>query len=192
MPVPYRYTNLAVATAATANRFVVSTNMIVGAYTVANSGTMPTMGARQVTVTHTTATGADTLGTIDVVGTDLSGAVISESITPLAGTIATGSKWFRTVTSVTGVGWVINGGNDTIVVGCGARVVAAEGSGVFHAVNINTTAAGAVTVKDSLGTIATLKTSVAEGSYVYDVRFAGFLELVLAAASDVTASHYTE
>lgn len=191
MPVPYRYTNLAVATVATANRFVTTTNMIVGAYTLANT-TMPTMGARLITVTHTTvAVGTDTLGTIDVVGTDLAGNVLSETITPLTDAVATGTKWFRTVTSVTGVGWVIAGGNDTIVVGCGARVVAAEGSGVFHAININTTAAGAVTVKDSLGTIAILKTSVAEGSYVYDVQFSGYLELVLAAASDVTASHYT-
>jgi len=192
MPQAFKHSNLAVATAATANRFVTTTNMIVGAYTVANGGAMPTAGARLITVTHTTvAAGTDTLGTITVVGTNLAGSAITEIITPLADAVATGTQWFRSVTSITGAGWVIAGGNDTIVVGCGARVVVAEGGGLLHAININTTAAGAVTVKDSQGTIATLKSSIVEGSYVYDVVFAGYLELVLAAASDVTASHYT-
>jgi len=163
----------------------------VGAYTVANSGTMPTAGARLITVTTVAVTGADTMGTITVVGTNVVGATITEVIVPLTGATATGTQYFASVTSITGAGWVINVGNDTITVGCDARVIVAEGSGIFHALNVNTTAAGAVTVKDSLGTIATLKTSVVEGTYLYDVTFSGYLELVLAAASDVTASHYT-
>lgn len=183
----FRPIHLAAANAATANRFVVSTNMIVGAYTLAVA-TMPTAGARHVTVTHTAVGAADTLGTIDIVGKDLQGATITESIVPLSGTIATGVKWFNTITSITGTGWVINAGNDTIVVGCDSRTVALDTSGFLHAVNVNTTAAGTITLADTNGTIAILKASVAEGQFIYDVTTAGFLEVTLGAASDVTVS----
>lgn len=185
--------SIAAITAATANRFVTSTNMKVGAYTVANSGAMPTAGARLITVTHTAVDTADTLGTITVVGTNLAGATITEDITPLSGTVASGTKWFRTVTSVTGAGWVIDAveaTNDTLVVGCGARVIFAEGNSILHTVNVHTTAAGAVTLKDSSGTRYTLKASIPEGSFLYDVTFADFLEIVLAAASDVSVTFY--
>jgi hypothetical protein len=108
------------AASAIADRFVASTNMKVGAYTLA-TGSMPSPGVGRITVTHTTATGADTLGTIDVVGVSASGLAIAESIVPLAGSTAVGLLYFASVTSVTGVGWVISGGNDTITVGCEAR-----------------------------------------------------------------------
>jgi hypothetical protein len=185
---PFRGVHLAAANTATANRFVVSTNMIVGAYSLAAT-TMPTPGARHVTITHTQVGGVtDTLGTIAVVGTDMDGNVISESITPLSGTVATGLLWFKTVTSITGVGWVINTGNDTIVAGCDNRIAALTSGGLLHAVTVNTTAAGTVTLADTNGTVAILKTSIAEGDYFYDVTCAGFLEVTLGAASDITVS----
>ena len=117
--------------AAVTNKYVTSTNMKVGAYTLA--ATAPGDGlAHHVTITHTTDTGADTLGTIAVVGTDLSGATITDTITPLAGTIAHGVKAFKTITSITGAGWVISGGNDTIVVGFGDKL------GLPHKLGANT------------------------------------------------------
>jgi hypothetical protein len=138
----YRWQHQAAATAAVANQFVTSTAMKNSTYTVANSGAMPTAGARLITVTHAiVATGTDTLGTVTVVGTNLGGDPISEAITPLAGTVASGVQWFASVTSVTGAGWIIAGGNDTIQVGCGARVIVAEGSGIVHSVIVNTTPA---------------------------------------------------
>lgn len=185
---PYTRTLLSAATAAVANRYVTSTNMKVGAYTLANA-TPPTAGARKVTVTNTTVTGADTLGTIDVVGKDLQGVTITESITPLAGTIATGSKWFASIISITGVGWVINTGNDTITVGVGADVIVAEGSGTLYAVVVNATAAGTITLADQAGTIAVLKASIAENTYYYECAFSGYLSVALAAASNVTVIH---
>lgn len=180
------HAHFAAATAAVTNQFVVSANMKVGTYTLANSGAMPSDGARHVTVTHTTVAGADTLGTITVTGTDLSGATISEAIVPLAGTVATGLLYFRTVTSVVGAGWVATSTADTIVVGADARVIVAEGTSTLHRVVVGTTAAGAVTLKDSAGTVAILKASIAEGTYTFDTTFAGYLEVVVAAASDVT------
>src|SRR5580765_7305491 len=119
MPLSFGYDRYSAAPAASANRFVTSTNMIVGAYTVAVA-TMPTTGARHITVTHTAKTGVDTLGTITVTGTNLAGATVTEVITPLNGTTATGVKYFNTVTAIVGAGWVISGGNDTITVGCDA------------------------------------------------------------------------
>lgn len=102
------------------NQFVVSTNMKVGTYTIANAGAMPApSGARYVTVTHTTVSGTDTLGTITVAGLSTTGKTISEVITPLADATAQGILLFASVASVTGAGWVISGGNDTLVVGCG-------------------------------------------------------------------------
>lgn len=100
--------------------YMTSANMRVGAYTLAR--TAPDVGARNVVVSHTAAGIADTLGTITVVGTNLAGAAISEVITPSSGATAVGAKAFATITSVTGAGWVIDGGNDTITIGFGALI----------------------------------------------------------------------
>lgn len=65
--------------------------------------------------------------------------------------------------------------------------------GFLHAITINTTAAGAITVYDNTagaGTkIATLKASVVEGTYLYDIVFRTGLTIVTAAASDITVSY---
>lgn len=184
-----RMVHLAAATAAVANRYVTSTNMINGAYTLANT-TPPTAGAYRVTITHTTQTGADTLGVITVVGTNTNGATVTDVITPIAGSVATGLLFFRSITSITGSGWSIVGGNDTITAGTDARCIVADISGglsgTLYNINVNTTAAGTVTVKDSTGTLAILKASIAEGNYQYNAFFSDFLEIVMAAASDVT------
>lgn len=101
------------------DRIVTTADMKVGAYTIA-VGTPLGGGARNVTVTHTQVGGVtDTLGTIAVVGTDLNGEALTETITPSSGATVQGTKAFKSVTSVTGAGWVINTGNDTITVGFG-------------------------------------------------------------------------
>jgi hypothetical protein len=183
-------TRLSAANPAVANRFVTSVAMKVGAYSVANGGAMPTPGARRITVTHTTvATGTDTLGTVTVSGTGPRGEAISEVITPLADAVATGLKFFATVTGVVGAGWVIAGGNDTIVVGCEAGDVVFDGPGQLGAIVVNTTAAGTISLADAAGTFAVLKASIAEGVYRFDVDVAGFLRVTLAAASDITVIH---
>ena len=180
----FGYDRFTAAPAAVANRFVVSTNMINGAYSLAAT-TMPTAGARKVTVATTAVTGADTQGTITVTGTNLAGATITDVITPVSGSTATGVKNFLTVTSVVGAGWAIVGGNDTIVVGCDASQFILDGPGTLHSVIVNTTAAGTVTLADSKGTIAVLKTSIAEGTYYYDIDVSS-LSVTQTAASDIT------
>lgn len=67
-----------------------------------------------------------------------------------------------------------------------------SGSGHLHAVTINTTAAGTISLFDSLvgsGTaIAVIAASVTEPVYLYDLQFNTGLTVVTAAASDVTVS----
>jgi len=100
------------------DRIVTSTDMKVGAYAIAAQPDVP----RNITVTQTAVDAEDTNGTIVIVGTDIAGNAITETLTPNAGETVAGAKAFKTVTSVTGVGWVIGGGNDTITVGVGSLI----------------------------------------------------------------------
>lgn len=102
-----------------ADHYVTIAGMKVGLYTLAHTAPVGA-GARNVTVTHATvAAGTDTLGTIVVTGTDLADEAVSETLTPSADTTVQGTKAFKTVSSVEGVGWILVGGNDTITVGFG-------------------------------------------------------------------------
>lgn len=101
------------------DRIVVSVNMKVGAYTIAAQPDIP----RNITLTHTQGGAeADTLGTVTITGTDILGQVITEVLTPSAGTTVSGAKAFKTVTSVVGAGWVTGATADTITVGVGDKI----------------------------------------------------------------------
>lgn len=182
--------NTAATTAAVTNRFVASTNMSLTTYTIANAS--PVWGGGcNVTITHTTVAGADTLGTITIVGTDLTGATISETITPLAGTVATGTKIFRTVVSATSVGWVAVSTADTIVIGCAAGNIVAGSGGSLGGILVNNAVAAAIVVSDKVGTIVTVPASQAAGTYynLQDVTFIGFLKVATTSTNDVTVFH---
>ncbi len=103
------------------DRFVVNTNMKVGAYTVA-VGTMPEAAiARKLLITVTQVGGVnDTMGTLAIVGTDIAGNALSETIAPTAAGAVETLNAFKTVTSITGAGWVRDAGagsEDTIKIG---------------------------------------------------------------------------
>jgi hypothetical protein len=98
-----------------ANRFVVSTDMKVGAYTVANSSPGDSL-PHNISVTVTKADAFDTPGTITITGTDYNNAVITEIVTPIDGT-AYSVKTFKTVTGISGAAWVAVGGADQITIG---------------------------------------------------------------------------
>jgi len=103
--------------------YVASVDMKVGAYTLAH--TAPDVGARNVTVTQTATDTEDTNGTIVIVGTDLAGNAITETLTPNAGATVAGAKAFATITSITGAGWAVDGvegTKDKITVGFGALI----------------------------------------------------------------------
>jgi hypothetical protein len=102
-------------TAADVDKIVTTTNMKVGAYSVAAQPTTPS----KITVSATASGTADTMGTVTIVGTNFLDQVISEVIIPIAGSIISGTKYFKTVTSATGAGWIIDAGNgqDTITIG---------------------------------------------------------------------------
>jgi len=183
------YTNLAATTAAVTNRFVTTTDHKVGAYTVANASPVWTGGCH-VTVTSTQVGGVDdTLGTVVVVGTDLAGAALTETLTPANGSTVEGTAIFRTVISVTGAGWVINTGNDTLVVGCAAGSYVSGSGGILGAVIVGTTAAATIVISDSQGTIATLKSSIAEGTYPFSLAYSGYLKVATTSTNNVTVTH---
>lgn len=185
------YTGLSASTAAVANRYVTSTNMKVGAYTLANT-TPVWQGGAFVTFSHVTVTGTDTLGTVAIVGVDTAGNVRTETITPVADSTVTGLIAFRTITSITGAGWVINTGNDTITCGVASGAIVCGTSGTLYAVIVNTTAANAITLSDSVRTIGSLKLSIAEGSYGFGAQgadFVGFLKVSFGGANDITVIH---
>ena len=187
----YKVTNTAATTAAVTNRFVTSVAMKVGSYTVANASPVWS-GACFVTVTHTINDTLDTLGTITVTGTNLAGQAQSESITPVNGTTATSTKMYRTVTAVTGVGWVQGGsGADTIVVGCAAGNIACGTGGTLGGVLVNNSVAAAITISHAGGTIMTVPASAAAGTYynLGGVDFAGFLKVSTTSTNDVSVFH---
>lgn len=100
------------------DRIVTTTNMKVGAYTIAAQPTAPS----QLTVTVTAVGAADTMGTINFIGTLPGGTIVHEKVTPIAGQVVSTVNEFDTVTSATGAGWVIGEGNDTITIGVGSVV----------------------------------------------------------------------
>ncbi len=185
----FGYTPIAATTAAVADRIVAVANMKVGTYTIANPSPVWAGGAL-LTLTHAeVGGGVDTLGTVVIVGRDLNGATITETLTPVADSVVTSTKVFRSVTSATGVGWVIGTGNDTISIGVAAGAVVADSGGTLRAIVINTTAAAAVVVSDARGTIATLKSSIAEGTYYYDLDYSGYLKVATTSTNNVTVVH---
>lgn len=70
--------------------------------------------------------------------------------------------------------------------------VVRSSAGFLHAITVNTTAAGAITVyKNSAasgGIVAILKDSIVEGTYLYDVDCPLGITIVTAGASDITVS----
>jgi hypothetical protein len=179
---------------ADADRFVVIGNGVMKntAYTL-TATTMPETGtARLITITHATvAAGTDNpLGTITVVGKNLAGQAITEVCVPVADSTTTYTKWFASITSITGGGWTAVGGSDTVTIGCAADAIIAEGSGVLHGIQINTTANGVITITDATATIAVLPVNVAVGTfYLWDVAWTGWLRITMAGASNITVLH---
>lgn len=188
----YEYTNTAATTAAVTNRIVTSANMKVGAYTIANASPVWSGGA-YLTFAVTAVGTEDTMGTIAVVGKGLHGEAVTETIVPVAGSTVTSTKVYRSVTSVTGAGWVIDaveGTEDTIVVGVAAGSICAIGGGILHSVVLQNSVAAAITISDAGGTIATIPASAAAGlEYEYDVAWSGFLKVATTSTNDVTLVH---
>jgi hypothetical protein len=177
--------NVAATTAAVTNRFVTSTNMSLTPYTIANASPV-WAGGCFVTIAHTTVAGADTLGTITIVGTDLFGLAQSEVLTPVAASTVTSKKIFRTVTSATSVGWVAVSTADTIVIGCAAGSIVAQGGGIAKQFIVNVTAAATVVLSDGGGVINTYPASIPVGTYDLDISWSGYLSIATTSTNDVT------
>jgi len=61
--------------------------------------------------------------------------------------------------------------------------------GILHSIVVNTSDNGAITVSDANGTIAILKKEVVEGTFLYDVSFNGYLEIITANTTDITVTY---
>lgn len=191
----FKNTHFSAATAAVTNRFVTSEAMKAAAYTLANAGAMPTAGARLVTIRRDVTNAApDTVtGGVTIVGKDLLGATVSETLAVGADTVTvTGTTYFASVTSVTGnVGWVKGGADpDNFICGCAAAAIVATGSGTIRGLFVNTAAAGTVTVADATGTLFIVPSNQAAGTfYEWSANFVGYLSITAAAATDITVMH---
>lgn len=139
-------------TAIVTNKIVTSTNMKVGTYTIAAQPVSPAL----LSFTVTTVSGADTMGTIAVVGTNIYGVAQSETVTHVSGSTVYTSKVYAAVTSLTGAGWVVNTTADTIIVGT-AGIVAPTGY-YFTALQVVSTAVVASQTNISGYTIGALST----------------------------------
>lgn len=154
---PAVYYTLGAPIAADTDYIVASVNMKVGSYTIAHQPDVP----RVITCTRTAAGTADTGGTITVSGTNALGDAISDVLTVGDdGVLVTGTKAFKTVTSVVGADWAIDetegGTNDTITVGVGAAVglpIAITSTAQVVAANLGTAWAAPSASASSLGEI---------------------------------------
>ena len=152
------------------DRIVTVTDMIVGAYTIANASPVGG-GAMNVTVTVTQDIEDDTEGTLDIVGTDIDDQVLTETLTPLIGSTVQGTRAFKTVTSATGVGWVTGGTADDITVGFGDLIglpdYCVNNTVLFAVFNAVREAAAAVTFSTTVLALNTVDlTSATDGSAV--------------------------
>jgi len=104
-----------------------------GAYTiaavVANAGDVLANGVltllvpRNVSIATTVALAGDTPASITITGTDLNGKAMNEvivvSATVTGASPIVGAKAFKTISGISGLGWVTNGAADTITIGFG-------------------------------------------------------------------------
>lgn len=116
-------------------------------------------------------------------------ALADESIN-LKNSDGTITKWGASGDS----GKTTTGGYSRAYIATATTTQVKSGAGFLHCITVNTTAAGAISVIDNTSgstvNIASLKASVAEGSYCYDVPFTTGLRIITAAASDITVSYY--
>jgi len=162
----YTSTYLAGAVGAGDNdRYAESQNLKVGDLALTATLT-PGNGARIVTCTRTVDGNPDTPGTLLVTGKNLAGQTITETLIPGAHTVlVSGKKLFASVSKVTGAGWVIDGNNDTIIVGMGAEHYVSATAGQLKGILITVAAASAINVTDGGKTVMILPANMAIGYY---------------------------
>jgi len=146
------------------NKIVTTTDMKVGAYTIAAQPS----AASLLSVTITAVGTADTMGTITFVGTGYDGSALTEIVTPVVDSTVYTDAEFATVTSATGAGWVIDaveGTEDTIIIGV-ADVIAPTGF-YFSSMHVVAAAVVASQTNKSGSTTADLTsfTSIPVGVY---------------------------
>jgi hypothetical protein len=106
-----------VPTAADDNSIVTTVDMKNGDYTVIAS---QPVAPSKIGVKVTTVGDVDlAMGTITIVGTDVRNIAITEVVVPISGSTVWTTRYFKTVTTITGAGWTRSADTqeDTIIVG---------------------------------------------------------------------------
>ena len=78
------------------------------------------------------------------------------------------------------------GGSSKTYISTAMTTAVKPGTGVLRRIVLGETAAGTITVNDSLGIVAVLKASTVEGTYEFDCTCVGKIEVVTGAASKLT------
>jgi len=113
--------------------YVVSSGMVdEDFYTLSNRAIAPLPGGALVSVTHTSVTGTDTLGYVQVWGSDPYGSFQTEQIVPVADGTVYSVGLYNSLAFAGGAGWVVNGGQDTIKIGHSENVLALFNRGYYR------------------------------------------------------------
>ena len=148
--------------------------------------------ARNLTITVTDADGSISAGTVTIVGTGIDGSALSEVFTiPVDGTATvTGTAEFKTITSATVASLAGAVAGDTITVGEGNTYQIETDHVILDSITIGETSAGAITVIDgtsgTTANVATLKASIAEQTFCFDIDCWEGLRVIMAGASKIT------
>ncbi len=95
--------------------FVKETDMQNGEYTIAEHDTLNP--ARPLLITVAQDAGADTMGTLDIVGKNAAGEIIEEEVEPNTNSTKETDYAYSEIISITGKDWVASGEEDQIEIG---------------------------------------------------------------------------
>jgi hypothetical protein len=159
-----------------------------GAATIAAQPDFP----RNITITVTDANTSISAGTVTVTGKDLDGSVISESLNLAVALTKTGTKNFKSITSVVVAGLVGNGAGDNLKVGIGSNVQLTYGRTTFVKALVGG-GAGQVgkyqIIDGTSGTttnVAELKQTIGTGTYDYYASINSGLRVIISGATPIT------
>ena len=158
-------------------------SVVVTAGTIGDLDTVGTVGVLNSGSVVVTAGTVSTLNTVGTVGVLNAGSVVVTNGSVTLNTLISGEDQTNDVMKVEGQFLYSH-------FTAAATTNVKNGAGLLHAVVVNATGTAPLTIFDATGTVATsiaiLKASVAEQTYIYDLKFGTALTVQSTAAWDVT------
>ncbi len=173
------------------------TNQIISSVTLAD-GDFPLDGnidvPRNITIDVTSATVS--AGTITVTGINFVTGLSDTEVLDLSDTnTLVGTKIFSTITSVVVAGLADEDPGDTFIVGVGTNVQVTVGKSILHYLIVgggSGTVGSYVVIDGTSGTtanVATLKSGIAVGTYIFHVSIAKGLRVIVAGTEPLTVTY---